>query len=165
MDSEPGRSLIVWTVRLSVACYCYCVWRRVQRGQSSHDRIYSCVWGVSWLLCLIHVLCAYHFEHRWSQAAALRHTAELTQAVVGLYWSGGIYVNYLFLSIWAFDVCRCMLQQKPTGTGMHLVAAFMMFNATAVFGPRWWIVAAIAYLVVLFLAYRQQRKQTAVPPA
>lgn len=158
MDSEPGRSLIVWTVRLAVACYCGCLWIRVARSELKSHRPYRWLWAVSWAFCLIHVLCAYHFEHHWSQAAALKHTADLTEKVVGLYWSGGLYINYLFLILWGADVIRCFQTQRFTGAGMQIAAAFMMFNATVVFGPRWWLIAFA--LLALVLSWTARRRNT-----
>ena len=35
-----------------------------------------------------------HWEHDWSHAAALEHTANQTQDVVGVHWGGGLYFNY-----------------------------------------------------------------------
>lgn len=155
MDSEPGRSLIVWTVRASVACYCCCLWLHVGRPSRGSHRWYAIFWAASWALCLVHVLFAYHFEHHWSQAAALRHTAELTDKVVGVYWSGGLYINYLFLAVWAGDVLKCCRRQEPSGIGMQLVTAFMMFNATVVFGPGWWAIAFVLLSAVLCVTHRR----------
>ncbi|MCR9198637.1 MAG: hypothetical protein NXI04_08345 [Planctomycetaceae bacterium] len=157
MDSEPGRSLIVWTVRASVAFYCCCLWLKVGRRSPAADRQYAIFWAASCALCVVHVLLAYHYEHRWSQAAALQHTAELTDKVVGVYWSGGLYINYLFLAIWAADVLKCFQRHQPSGTGMQVVTAFMMFNATVVFGPRWWVIAFVLLALVLCMGHYRSR--------
>lgn len=106
---------------------------------------------------MIHVVCAYHFEHRWSQVAALKHTAVMTDRVVGWHWAGGLYVNYLFLLAWGIDAYRCCRTQTPTSAGMQIVAAFMMFNATVVFGPIWWVFPAGVFGVVLWWGFRTQR--------
>ncbi len=167
MDSEPGHSLIVWTVRLSVALYMASVlsWLLPEQKTSHAGTVpsapgttrtgqwaiwYRRCWTAAWVLCLTHVACAYHFQHHWSQSAALRHTAELTGRVTGLFWSGGLYVNYAFLAWWGMDVLRCQLLPHHTSPRtFHAVAAFMMFNATAVFGPRWWIAVAAGFCVII----------------
>lgn len=154
MGSEPGRSLILWTVRIAVACYLAAVWidRRHVSSNPAQFRCFRTFWSSAWILVVIHVLFAYHFQHHWSQEAALRHTAEMTERVVGWNWSGGLYINYLFLTVWGVDVVR--LVQSPTrhsSTMMHLIAAFMMFNATVVFGPSWWIFVVLAF--ALFYAF------------
>lgn len=160
VDTLLGRNLILWTVRLSVALYCYAVWLYLSkpRQEKATAEQYAKVWFSSWLLCVIHVACAYHFEHRWSQAAALKHTAEMTDRVVGWYWAGGLYVNYLFLLLWGRDVLRVCRSRTCSPIGMHLVAAFMMFNATVVFGPIWWGVPTAVFLGVLWLTIRSRRR-------
>jgi hypothetical protein len=154
MDSEPGRSLILWTVRLAVACYLAAVWidRRTARSRTCQVRCFRVFWSSAWGLVVIHVLFAYHFQHHWNQAAALQHTAEMTERVVGWYWSGGLYINYLFLAVWGVDVVRLLRSpERPSSTLMHLIAAFMMFNATVVFGPSWWIVVILPFVVAYAL--------------
>lgn len=160
VDTDLGRNLILWTVRLSVALYCVAVWRYLSvRQLGTMDKFYSKAWSAAWLMCVIHVLCAYHFEHHWSQTAALKHTAEMTERVVGIHWAGGLYVNYVFLIVWGVDVARSFFGQKLSPISMHLTAAFMMFNATVVFGPRWWIAPTLLFAGWLFFSHRQQRNR------
>ncbi|MEZ6132997.1 MAG: hypothetical protein R3C59_30365 [Planctomycetaceae bacterium] len=141
MDTEPGRSLILWTVRISVALYVVALFRFLQNRQSDRrsDGIYRNTWSAAWLMCVIHVICAFHFQHHWDHSAALQHTAEMTERVVGLHWAGGLYINYLFLTWWGIDVIRLWTKpaDKPS-VALHAVAVFMMINATVVFGPAWW---------------------------
>lgn len=152
MNSEPGRSLIVWTIRLSVALYAWCLWHRLQeRNDLKSGQTSDCwLWAASWLLCVIHVAFAFHFQHRWSHSDALQHTADVTASVTGLHWSIGLYVNYVFVIAWGVDVFRRLVHQKSsTALWFHAVAAFMIFNATAVFGPRFWIPVTIIYIAGL----------------
>ena len=125
----------------------------------SLDPVYRMAWLSSWIFCLIHVVCAYHFQHQWSQTAAIIHTAEMTERVVGLYWSGGLYINYLFLTVWGIDCVR-LFRQKPGlhPATMHAVAAFMMFNATVVFGPRWWVIPVGGLLAALLIQRFAERR-------
>jgi hypothetical protein len=141
MDTDLGRNLILWTVRASVALYVVAGWRYlfIVRKSSHVDPCYRWCWLCSWLMCVIHVSCAYHFEHRWSQSTALAHTAAMTDRVVGINWGGGLYVNYVFLCYWGFDAVRLLTNpNRSSSVLIHSVAAFMMFNATVVFGPAWW---------------------------
>ena len=160
MDSELGRNLILWTVRASVLLYVVALWRYLfpPRTQPTADHVFVMAWGGSWLLCLIHVACAFHFQHHWSQQAALQHTAELTERVVGIHWGGGLYVNYLFLTWWSIDVLRQVSQPgRSSSTMMHAAAAFMMFNATVVFGPTWWWLPLGLLVIALLWKYRTRR--------
>ena len=159
MDTEPGRNLIVWTVRICVALYATAVWRHLfysspeNPSTKTADLWYVRAWSLSWLLCVIHVLCAYHFEHHWNQSAALQHTADMTNRVVGINWPGGLYVNYIFLTYWGFDVFRRLKSGGSSSLAMHIIAAFMMFNATVVFGPQWWFVPTIAFGIAMLIKY------------
>ena len=163
MDTELGRNLILWTVRISVAFYAVAAWQflflRTESDETRRlaDRRYTLLWMASWCFCVIHVLCAYHFEHHWTQIAALKHTAEMTNRVVGINWAGGLYVNYIFLSYWGFDVVRRLLTGSRSSIAMHLVAAFMMFNATVVFGPRWWFLPAGLFLCAIATNLKRHR--------
>lgn len=167
MDSELGRFLILWTVRISVGLYAIAVLMKIQSAQSpASGRLYRLVWLLSWCFCVIHVLCAYHFQHHWDQSAALKHTAEMTSRVVGIYWSGGLYVNYVFLTLWGVQSIVQWVRRETAGrlgnVFIHAIAGFMMFNATAVFGPVWWIAVVAVYLlliVVLVLRKWAQRKK------
>ena len=167
MDSEPGRSLILWTARSGVACYLLAIWVRCSRRRQlpGQHTAFPGLWTVAWLLMMAHVGCAYHFEHRWSQAAAVRHTAEMTERVVGWYWSGGLYINYVFLLAWGIDALSGILRYSSgSAFTMHAVAAFMMFNATIVFGPPWWVAVAGLFLVALCVARTNRSTQHGLPP-
>jgi hypothetical protein len=52
----------------------------------------------------LHVVCAFHFYHGWSHAAAYADTARQTAALTGWNWGGGLYLNYLFLVAWMAEV-------------------------------------------------------------
>ena len=79
----------------------------------------------------------------------------MTERVVGIYWSGGLYINYVFLAVWGADAVT-QFRRHTSSKVMHYVAAFMMFNATVVFGPVWWIVPTIILICVLgFVRFRR----------
>lgn len=163
-----GHDVIVWTARLSVAFYVTSVWlylgiSRTDKPESSRFRF---CWAAAWGWCVIHVLCAFHFQHHWNHSAALKHTAEMTARVVGWNWSGGLYINYVFLIVWALDIIRLHRRKSKLSDdarqsvarqadvrswAMQWIAAFMMFNATVVFGPPWWIVVSVLVLVPISL--------------
>lgn len=160
MSPETGEQLMLWTVRASVACYVIALWRWLfPPPDRQPDRLYSRVWAASWLLCMLHLVCAFHFRHHWDHAVAIEHTAKTTEDVVGLRWGGGLYINYLFLTCWGISAAAGLWSGAPaTGlrrrldAAMHCLAAFMMFNATAVFGPAWWWIPAL--LVMALVGHR-----------
>lgn len=129
---------------------------------NNRRRIFGVLWTGAWILCVVHVICAYHFQHHWSQAAARQHTAEMTDRVVGWYWSGGLYVNYAFLAVWGGHCILWWRNVVPAllrmDLAMQLTAGFMMFNATAVFGPSWWIAVVAGFVFVLAIVVWTQKK-------
>ncbi len=158
MDTELGRNMILWTVRLSVILYAVVAWRCLFPTTSgAAGRRQTVAWSLSWLLCVAHVMCAYHFEHHWSQQAALKHTAEMTERVVGIDWGGGLYINFMFLAWWGVDVYQLMRGKAQRTAGiLQGTAAFMMFNATVVFGPTWWIIPTVIFATAVAIRFRRR---------
>jgi hypothetical protein len=117
-------------------------------------------WTIGCALYLLHVAAAFAFFHDWSHTAAYRHTAEQTAHVTGLEWGGGLYVNYAFTLFWLVDTACWWLvgidwpyRSRAYFVALQGVFAFLMFNATVVFGPPYWrwiglvVVAAAVALV------------------
>jgi len=153
MSPESGESLMLWTVRCSVAFYGVALHDWMFPSDSSKRR-YSICWLLSWMLCVIHVLCAFHFRHEWNHEAAIQHTTEMTWQVTGINWGGGLYINYVFLVTWGFSAIRAaangsLQPGKTLDTFFHAFAAFMMFNATAVFGPSWWWIPVLCLIALI----------------
>ena len=154
--ADPAHPLTLWLARACVACYALALLISV----CDHDltggrvRLWRAAWSAACLLLIMHVLAAFHFEHGWSHAAALKHTAEQTARVTGIDWGGGLYFNYAFLILWALDVG--FLWKSPSSVRSTLrrttdiACIFMIFTATVVFGPKWWIgpVATVGLIAV-----------------
>lgn len=162
MDTVLGENLILWTVRISVTFYACATWRylfHVRRSVGT-DNIFRRLWLAAWAMCVVHVICAFHFQHHWNHAAAVRHTAEMTARVVGWYWGGGLYINYVFLLMWGVDAMkRFRASDQGLGIIMHATAAFMMFNATVVFGPAWWWIPLILFVVAMAVNFTRKHRQ------
>lgn len=109
-------------------------------------------WLAAGIFYLIHVLAAFAFVHHWSHAEALIHTAQQTERVTGWYWGGGLWINYLIALWFPVDIIgtfRQGIDQIPRRyvVCLHLLIGFIVFNATVVFGPRYWIPIGIAFLI------------------
>src|SRR5688572_22675262 len=52
----------------------------------------------------VHSALAFHVRYGWSQAVALEDTLRQTMAVTGLSFGGGLFVNYVFLLLWAAEI-------------------------------------------------------------
>ena len=140
-------------------------------SQVERRRATAAIRGVGlWLLTLgcglylAHVTLAFQVHHQWSHAAAVAHIAAETQALVGWHWGGGIYLNYLFSTLWVGETAWWWLSPERYGTrarGVELsvrgVVLFMIVNGAVVFvnGPQRWLGGAI--VGVLLVAWRPRR--------
>jgi len=158
-----SEQLIHWSARLAVACY---VARLIVDVSDSADSVRferrrRWIWTGGLTLYLIHVIAAFHFAHDWSHSRAWDHTAEQTAAIVGLKWGGGVYVNYVFTLVWLADVVRMWGRVSLpgwAGRALHGVFAVLMFNATVVFGSRYWMGVCMATIVVLICLKTRPRR-------
>ena len=145
---------IRWTARLFVACYagrvCLDVARRTDPGS---QRLARWIWTGGCLMCLVHFAVSFHFEHHWSHSAAYDHVLRRTQHATGLATGIGLYVNYLFAVVWTWDCIQWWRnlewpRQRILYWIVQALFAFLIFQATAVFGPTFWWPVAISFLVL-----------------
>jgi hypothetical protein len=155
-----GHLLVIWSARLVVFFYFLRLAADLLLpAERRRERWTLLIWIAGCATLLLHLGLAFQFEHHWSHAAAEAHVARRIFEVTGLDWGGGIYFNYGFALLWLIDVAwwwRRSARNQPTpGSvfwGIHGVFAFMMFNATVVFGPPFWRWIVPAALVGLFVA-------------
>jgi hypothetical protein len=128
----------IW-LALSVFVACEAVKLRRLSGRSrAADGLR--LWMLGALLFALHMAIALGFRYGWNHEAAARETARQTQAVFGVSWGGGVYVNYLFVAIWSVD--SWWWQSRPDRYARRPVALTWMlrgfyliiiFNAAIVF--------------------------------
>ena len=153
--SDPAHPLTLWLARASVVFYAVAVLIAVSNGATTwrNFRRWRAAWSAACLLLIIHVAAAFHFEHGWSHAAAFEHTADQTARVTGINRGEGLYFNYAFLILWLVDVAVLWTVASKVPSRLRrstdLACVFMVFNATVVFGPRWWIGLMIAFGVIV----------------
>lgn len=112
-------------------------------------------WTLGFAALVVHLVIAFGVAHGWSHAAAVEHVRQ-----VGGYGEG-IAVNYLFAAVWLVDVAWWRADpdgraRRPrwVGWAVHGFLAFVVLNATVIFGPaerRWWYAAALTILVAVWL--------------
>ena len=161
-----GRVLAIWCVRGSVACYFGYVSCDLLGLRSRRAGFWQrCMWSLGACLLLLRVLLAFVYFHHGSHASAVRETARQTAALTGWSWGGGVYINEVFVLYWLLDAGLMWLPDRsgrpvsamtePPLRRWHLVrhavAAFMMFNATVVFGPSFWRWLVPLAVLTLFL--------------
>ena len=98
-----------------------------------------------------------------SHAAALRDTARQTEALVGWAFGGGLFVNYFFLALWAFEAGWWWLapasyrgRRRRFDQGVCAFFLLMFLNGAVVFahGPLR-LLGAAAVLLVAWSWYRR----------
>ena len=153
-----GDLLIRWTARVGVACYAARLACDVGRQQDVRtQKSARWFWTLGCLSFLLHVIAAFHFEHHWNHAAAFESTAKRTAEMTGWNSGVGLYVNEALLLIWAADTfCWWRDLSWPRHRRIYWFIqwtfAFLMFQATAVFGPPFWI--PIVALIMTCLSLR-----------
>jgi hypothetical protein len=153
--------LIRGTAILAVTCYAARIIMDVAGLPSNRWRRRARVaWSLGGALLILHVVFAFQFRHAWSHAAAWEQTRQRTLELTGWETGAGVYANHAMTAVWLIDIIgwsvRLDWPQRYRGWYWFVQAflAFMMFNATAVFGPWYWkFVVALFAMVALKLAH------------
>ncbi|QDU35916.1 hypothetical protein Mal4_01980 [Maioricimonas rarisocia] len=170
MPGSAGNLLVAWTARLAIAAWGLRLTHDLARPSPSASLGICLLWTAGGLLNLLHVLAAFHYVHDWDVAAAWDHVARQTAAVTGWHWGGGLYVNYAFTLLWLADVAvtwqayrRNRLLPRWYVGSLHAVFAFMVLNATVVFGPPVWRVVAPLFVATLVATWFVSRRTSRTP--
>ena len=94
----PASPLVALTIWTALILYVAGEYGRTRRPAAAWARP---IWLLGAVVYLAHVASAFDTHHGWSHAAAYAYTAAQTEALVGLRWGGGLWVNYAFTAIWA----------------------------------------------------------------
>ena len=106
------------------------------------------VWTLGCLLYMAHVAVAFQYDYGWSHAMAHAETARQTEALFGVGWGVGIFVNYLFTVLWGVEAAWWWVAPATyrTRTGwteraVRAIFLFMILNGAVVFvdGPMRWL--------------------------
>ena len=157
-------ALIRGTAQLVVACYVgrLCIDAAGRRDITS-QRVARWLWTTGCLVFALHVAVAFHYQHGWSHAAAFEHVRLRTLRETGWDSGVGLYVNYAFGLLWLADTLlwwwRLDWPEKrvPYWT-VQSSFAFLMLQATAVFGaPFWMPVCVVVGLLLIVLRMTRPR--------
>lgn len=166
---ETGEFLTRATIWITLAAYVVgSVVFAFARGRLGRDSATRVLWTIAVVSLIAHFISAYEFYHHWSQQSAYLDTARQTDAVVGLDWGGGLFINYAFIIIWTIDVSWWWLRGLtsyrsrpwPLVAAWHGFLIFILFNATVIFKDglvRWAGLAVCTVLCLAWLAIARQR--------
>jgi hypothetical protein len=122
------------------------------------------LWTAAAALTLLHSAAAFQTFYGGSHAVARQETARQTAAVTGIEFTGGIYINYLLLAVWAGDAAWWWM--SPAGYGRRprwLSAAirgfifFIILNGALIFADGWArivVATAISSVVIAWFLKR-----------
>ena len=120
------------------------------------------IWSAGCGCLCFHVFSAFLLQHHWSHAAAWEHTRQRTLELTGFNSGDGLYANYAMTIIWLIDVTGWWTRLdwprrfRVWYWAVQIFFAFMVVNATLVFGPwYWWIAAAVMAISILGLRRRE----------
>lgn len=150
-----GEMFVRWTARFAVVAY---LARVSFDGIAPQDRIVQrwnrVIWTIGAVIFVAHVATAFHFYHDWNHASAWDHTRKQTLLQTGWDSGFGLYLNELMTVWWVADAALwwrnpAWPENRWAFRSLHVFFAFMMFNATVVFGPRGWTPVLVLWLVSL----------------
>jgi hypothetical protein len=131
----------------------------LMRRSAASDRLARAVWSIGIALAWVHVMLAFEFVYGWDHTAAVDATAQQTTELVGWGWRGGIYINYVFLTLWLADVCWWWADPashaaRSVGFEATRLAlfTFMFFNGAVVFASPATRVVGIAAVAAVLIA-------------
>jgi hypothetical protein len=118
-------------------------------------------WTLGALLALVHAILAFGVFYGWSHEAARVSTIRQTEALTGVAFPGGIYVNYAFLLVWLGDAIWWWRSPRSRtarprwlAVAVHGFVFFIMVNGAVVFADglaRGVGLAAVSSVVVAWL--------------
>src|SRR5215475_9933608 len=94
-----GTPLIHWSARIAFLLYA----AALGAWLVEKPRAARLPWTCGLILYLAHVGAAFHFRYHWSHDAAFAETARQTAELFGIPAGAGLYCNYVFTAVWAFD--------------------------------------------------------------
>jgi hypothetical protein len=147
--------LISWTIRVALLLLWIAWFHQIvnikRRAQWFHF--------AGLLAFVTHVLAAFHFEHHWSHAEAVRHTAEVSLRVTGVEAGYGIYFNHLFGLVWLYVA---VLVNSGQGRWMRVAHGYllcMVIQGAVVFAP--WPVGLVSAVMLAGLAVVWRKRSRA----
>ena len=146
-------------------------WRRARAGLRPPAWMHVAN-AVGLALCIAHIAFAMGNVHGWSHEAAVRATAIQTESVYGRRWGGGLFVNYLFVIVWAVEAFLrsrahgSFVDDAGTKWSLRIFYGVVIFNAAVVFARGSMRVAGVLIVAALLLAWRPNpRTKRRIVPA
>ncbi len=170
MPPTPPSPAVVLTIWTALLLYAVAEYGRTRRPPAAWARP---LWQLGAAAYLAHVAAAFATHHGWSHAAAYAYTAARTEALLGLPWGGGLWVNYAFTVLWVGEAL--WWQVRPAGHARRAPAwtpavrgafLFMIVNGAVVFvdgSGRWLGMAIVAALLAIWGSDARSERRATIP--
>jgi hypothetical protein len=104
MSSPALEGVLFATVWLALALFVIGEAGKLSASRERSSRGWAwTIWTAGALLLALHILVALWVRHGWSHLSAVVSVREQTRTVYGLDWGGGVWVNYLFVTVWLVE--------------------------------------------------------------
>jgi hypothetical protein len=137
--------LVLWTARVAALAWLASWVVRLPGRALTGQRLSLGLATAGCVVYLMHLVAAFSLVHDWSHDRASEQTARETRAVTGIDWGGGVWFNYVFTLLWPVNVVREWWERSTgrrwkrwTVVALEAYLAFIVVNATLVFGSSWW---------------------------
>jgi hypothetical protein len=117
-------------------------------------------WTLGALFALVHALLAFAVFYNWSHEQARVSTMRQTEALTGIAFAGGIYVNYVFLLVWLGDAAWWWVSPRSRADRPRVMAIavhgfifFIMVNGAVVFADGLARILGIAAVSIVAVAW------------
>lgn len=169
MDPATADLIVRWTARAFVACYVVRLGLDVAgRSDLASQRVARWVWTTGCAICWIHFAAAFQLVHHGSLREAYQHVLYVTVRSTGFETGIGFYINLAFGVLWLVDAGLWWRDIRWSERRIQYwfvqgIFAFLIFQATVVFGPRFWTgiaLAGVLLLIGLRLAVASRTRQS-----
>lgn len=145
----PAELLVFGAVAAAVVCWAVAeVFRH--RG----------LWAAGALLMVVHSIAAFRLFYAGSHEVARAATAQQTATLTGVQFAGGIYINYIFLTIWTADAMWWLTAPRSYAARPRLLSIavrgfifFIITNGAVIFADGWARVLGAASVMLVIASW------------
>lgn len=123
-------------------------------------------WTVGAALALLHSVAAFGTFYAWNHGIAREMTRRQTLAQTGVDFDGGIYFNYAFLAVWAWDagmwwIAPRWYERRPLAVSFAVrgFIFFMIVNGAVVFADGFARVVGTVCVTAVVLAWTARARR------
>jgi len=133
---------------IALTCYALCVALLARERSAASSRWPRRLWTAGAVFYLLHVASAFGVFYEWSHTVAVEDVRRRSRDLTGLEAGWGLYLNYAFGVVWAFEAFRWLrlgdapYRNRPAWqfVALHGFFLFLLINGAFVFvaGPSRW---------------------------